>query len=454
MSTVPASTAPGDTIAAIATPAGRGGVGIVRVSGPASAAIARALCGRLPSARHAQHARFRAPDGELIDSGLVLWFAGPASFTGEDVLELQAHGSPVLLQRLLRAVCALGARPALPGEFSQRAFQNGRLDLAQAEAVADLIAAGSETAARAAVRALDGAFSQPVQALAQRVTRLRVHLEAALDFPEEEIDFLADPALLDGIVAAQQALHALLQTARRGQRLRDGLHVVLAGPPNAGKSSLLNRLAGAERAIVTDIAGTTRDVLRETVAFGGIEFQLADTAGLRDTDDPVEREGLRRAQAELQRADLALVLLDARAPAPDAALRDALQGVPRVLWLLNKIDLLDAAARARLPQTPDHIALSVRSGEGLDALERALLDAAGLSDAADGAFSARARHVMALERAEAHLDAAAGALRSRRTPELAAEDLRAAHDALGDIVGRTTPDALLGEIFSSFCIGK
>lgn len=442
-----------DTIAAIASATGMGGIGVVRLSGPEARRIAEAICGRELQPRHAHHAVFRDDRGEAIDDGIALSFPAPRSYTGEDVVELQAHGSPVLLGMLLRRCLELGARMARPGEFTERAWGNHRLDLAQAEAVADLIAAGSESAARAARRSLDGAFSRRVDALQAGLTALRVHVEAAIDFPEEEIDFLADATLmrrLDGV----RADHAdLLADAARGQRLRDGLHVVIAGPPNAGKSSLLNALAGTDRAIVTPLAGTTRDLLRETVRLDGVELVLVDTAGLHESTDTVEREGIRRARAELQAADLVLAVVDATGPAAERErLAADLAGAPAVLWLHNKADLVDVALP---PQASDALWISARDGSGLDALRDCLKTAAGATgEGAEGAFSARARQVEALRRVGDHLDSAAARLRVDRAGELAAEELRLAQQVLGETTGAFGSDDLLGAIFSSFCIGK
>jgi len=448
----------GDTIVAIATAAGAGGVGIVRLSGPRSRVIAEAVCGRALAPRRAQHVRFADADGAIIDDGIALRFDAPRSYTGEDVAELQAHGSRVLLQRLVERCCALGARPARPGEFSERAFRNGRLDLAQAEAVADLIAAGDLAAARAARRSLDGEFSRRVDALGAGVLALRVHVEAAIDFSDEPIEALGLDAVAMRLAALAGDLDALLAAAERGRRLRDGLHAVIVGPPNAGKSSLLNALAGSERAIVTDIAGTTRDLLVESIRSDGVELTLVDTAGLREGGDAIEREGMRRARAELERADLAIVVLDATAPAAGhAVVGDAVAAVPRRLWLHNKADLLPAGAPSP-SGAPDGDALlrvSARTGAGLDRLHAWLRDAAAGpgGEGADGAFSARARHVDALRRASADIVDARQAL-AGGSLDLAAEALRAAHDALGEITGRIVPDALLGHIFSTFCIGK
>jgi len=442
-----------DTIAAIATASGAAGIGIVRLSGPRARAICEAICARPLRARHALHARFHDGDGAVIDDGIALYFAAPASYTGEDVVELQAHGSPALLQQLLARCCALGARMARPGEYSERAFRNGKLDLAQAEAVADLIAAGSEAAARAARRALDGEFSQRVDALAAQVLALRVQVEAGIDFADEPLDTLGDAQLRDALAGVRATLGALLAAARRGQKLRDGLHAVIVGPPNAGKSSLLNALAGSDRAIVTDIAGTTRDLLREVVRSDGVELTLVDTAGLREGGDAIEREGMQRARAELARADLALVVVDARDPdAGRDALLEAIAPVPQRLWLHNKADLLGDSERI---DDGERLSVSATTGLGLEALHARLRAhvQGDTASGAQGAFTARARQVDALLRADVDLEAAAAAL-AAGAPELAAEALRCAHDALGEITGRVVPDALLGHIFSSFCIGK
>ncbi len=442
-----------DTIAAIATAPGRAGVGIVRISGPKALHIAQGMIGRVPRNRHAHFAAFRDAAGEVIDHGVLIAFAQPRSYTGEDVVELQAHGNPLLLHALLARSVELGARHARPGEFSERAFLNGKLDLAQAEAVADLVASSSGAAARAAQRSLEGEFSRRAQALTAQLIRVRMWIEAAIDFPDEEIEFLADPALLAEIGTTQAMLIELLAAARRGVRLTDGLHVAIVGRPNAGKSSLLNALAATERAIVTDIAGTTRDVLRETIELDGITLTLADTAGLRETDDAVEREGVRRAQAELQHADLAIVVV---APDDDgeAALATHLPPDSARIVVHNKIDLTDEpVARTATHAGVHHIWLSVRQGTGLDELIAELRRQAGHDEAGEGAFSARARHVAALQRAGAAIEAALAALQTHQ-PELAAEELRQAQQAVGEITGEFTTDDLLGEIFSSFCIGK
>ncbi len=437
------------TIVAIASAPGAGGVGIVRLSGARAKAIAETICARPLRMRHAHHVRFLDADGTPIDDGIALHFRAPASFTGEDVVELQAHGSPVLLRALVARCVALGAQQAGPGEFSQRAFLNGKLDLAQAEAIADLIAAADLQAARAARRSLDGVFSRRVEAVMAGVLGLRVQVEAAIDFADEPLDTLGGEALRRALEQTTRALAALRDAAERGRRLRDGLHAVLVGPPNVGKSSLLNALAGSARAIVTDIAGTTRDVLQETVRIDGVELTLVDTAGLREAGEAIDAEGIRRARAELARADLALVVLDARDPeAGRAAVAADLAAVPQVLWVHNKADLL--------PQTPtlgaDALAVSAQTGVGLPALHARLAALAGASGG-DGAFSARARHVEALTRAQAWLRQAGAELAHERL-ELAAEALAAAHSSLGEIGGRVDADALLGHIFASFCIGK
>ena len=444
-----------DTIAAIATAPGAGGVGIVRLSGPRALEIARVLSGREALPRRAQRACFADADGEVIDDGIMLVFAGPNSFTGEDVAELQAHGSPVLLRRLLERCCELGARPARAGEFSERAFLNGKLDLVQAEAVADLIAAADLRAARAARRSLEGVFSQRVEAIATTLLRLRVHVEAAIDFVDEPIETLGIAAVRADLSSLCSDLVRLIEQAERGRRLRDGLHAVLLGPPNAGKSSLLNALAGHARAIVADTAGTTRDVLRETVRIDGLELELSDTAGLREGGDAIEREGMRRAHAEVQRADVALLVLDAGDPlAGRHQLEQASAGVPVRLWILNKADLLPAYAPVP-PASADEVRVSALTGQGLDDLHAALrvLAGRGAPEAAEGEFSARARQVDGLRQTLAHAEAAAAELAVERM-ELAAEELRLAHAALGRITGQVDADQLLGHIFSSFCIGK
>ena len=442
-----------ETIAAIATAPGAGGVGIVRLSGMRARAIAETISGVSLIPRHAHYARFASHDGDTIDDGIALWFKAPASYTGEDVVELQAHGSPVALEQLVQRCVELGARRAKPGEFSERAFLNGKLDLAQAEAVADLIAAADANAVRAARRALEGEFSRRVEALAADVLAIRVHVEAAIDFADEPIDTLGGAQLRARFSAASDSLDELLRAAERGRRLRDGLHAVIVGPPNAGKSSLLNALAGSERAIVTDIAGTTRDLLQEVVRIDGVELTLVDTAGLREGGDAIEREGMRRARDELARADLALIVLDAsQADSGRAAVADAIASVPQRLWIHNKADLL--SAHAVEPENEDHLYVSARTGAGLERLHARLrMLAQGEASAGEGTFTARARHVDALQLARAELALAREQLGAEAL-DLAAESLRHAHDALGEITGHVRADDLLGHIFSSFCIGK
>jgi tRNA modification GTPase len=436
----------------VATPPGRGGIGVVRISGGGLHEIAAAVCGGLPETRRARLADFLDADGTVIDRGLALCFRAPHSFTGEDVLELHAHGSPVVLDRLVRRVCGLGARMARAGEFSERAFLNGKLDLAQAEAVADLIAARSEAQARAALRSLGGEFSQRVDSVLESVVRLRVEIEAGIDFSEDASEGASSSRVEQLFAGASAQLGALLASARRGVRLCDGLHAVIVGVPNVGKSSLMNALAGNERAIVTDIPGTTRDVLRESIELDGVELTLADTAGLRESADAVEGEGVRRARIELGRADLALRVIDDPGALRD---QDLFAGAPtaaRRILVINKID-----ARGEPPRREERggvvtIALSARTGEGVDLL-RAELRRLALGSESDGVFSARARHVAALERARSSLDAARAASQSA-TPELVAEDLRHVQQALGEITGAFSSEDLLGAIFSTFCIGK
>lgn len=444
-----------ETIVAIATAPAAGGVGMLRLSGPRAHAIAEAIGVAAMRPRHAHYARFRDAHGEVIDDGIALWFPAPNSFTGEEVVELQGHGSPVVLQQLVARCIALGARQARPGEFSERAFLNGKLDLAQAEAIADLIAAGDSRAARAARRSLDGVFSRRVDEVAEQLVRLRIHVEAAIDFADEPLDTLGGEQVRRGLSAARETLALLRRDAERGRRLRDGLHAVLIGPPNAGKSSLLNALAGSERAIVTDIAGTTRDTLRETIRLDGLELTLVDTAGLRDGGDAIEREGMRRARAEIERTDLALIVLDARDPtAGEAAIGGSLLAVPHKVYIHNKSDLLPEDA-GQGTDDPDRVFVSAATGAGLDALHARLrtIASAGAGEQVDGEFSARTRHVDAIERAQEHALQADGELAHEHL-ELAAEELRLAHDALGEITGAMSADDLLGRIFSSFCIGK
>ena len=441
-----------DTIAAIATPPGRGGVGIIRISGDAAPDIAETLLGKLPSPRVATLAGFRASDGSAIDQGLALYFAAPASYTGEHVLELHGHGGPVVMDQLLARVLELGARSARPGEFTERAFHNNKLDLSQAEAVADLIDAGSTAAARAANRSLSGEFAQRVHALVEQITRLRVYVEAAMDFPDEDIDFLADERVLGQVDELSQSVAAVLSEAGRGRALTEGLTLVLAGRPNTGKSSLLNRLAGTDAAIVTDIAGTTRDSLREQIVVRGVPVTVIDTAGIRDTDDAVEQIGVQRAREQAGAADAVLLVIDdSQGWTPgDDAVQAALPDAHPIVHVYNKCDLKPAAAG----KVSSGVRVSAKTGDGLDLLEQTIAELAGASDAEQGSFSARRRHLDALDAAAAAIARGREQLLASQSGELLAEELRLAQDALGEITGAVHSDDLLGEIFSSFCIGK
>ncbi|HEB57713.1 MAG TPA: tRNA uridine-5-carboxymethylaminomethyl(34) synthesis GTPase MnmE [Gammaproteobacteria bacterium] len=445
-----------DTIAAVATPPGSGGVGIVRVSGPACRAIATALLGNPPAPRHATLCDFRDAGGGLIDTGLALYFPAPHSFTGEDVLELQGHGGAVVMDMLLGAVLAAGARMARPGEFSERAFLNDKLDLAQAEAIADLIESGSTQAARAALRSLQGEFSARIDALREAMVELRMYVEAAIDFPEEEVDFLADSHVaekLDGLFASLADIEA---GARQGCLLREGMRVVLAGRPNAGKSSLLNALAGTQRAIVTDVPGTTRDVLHSEINLAGMPLHVIDTAGLREGGDAIEAEGMRRARAEIETADRILLVVDESRGfgADEVAIIDSLPAAVPLIIVHNKIDLVAREAGREKEAGREHVYLSAREGAGLADLRACLAESMGFHAGAEGAFSARRRHLDALARTRACLEAGRAALQEARAGELLAEDLRLAQQCLGEITGEFTSDDLLGEIFSRFCIGK
>lgn len=444
-----------DTICAIATPPGMGGVGVVRVSGSLSQKIAQQVLGIELTARRAHFARFLDDKGEALDTGIAILFAAPASFTGEDVLELQGHGGPQVMQMLMRRVLSLGARVARPGEFSERAFLNNKLDLTQAEAIADLIESGTEAAARAAQRSLDGVFSDQVNRLQQELIELRVFVEAAMDFPDEEIDFLADSDVLERLQAASSHLQTLLQQAHQGQLLRDGIHIAITGLPNAGKSSLLNALAGRETAIVTDIPGTTRDVLREHISLDGVLAHIADTAGIRDSDDVVEAEGVRRARAALNEADLALLVIDATQPLPaQKALKSEMPDTIPCIAIYNKSDLTENWQAET--GTPGLLAVhvSAKTGQGLEHLIERIKATVGAAHTSEGSFSARTRHLDALQKTLYHLDAGRDQLQQYKAPETLAEELRLAHRALGEITGEFLPDDLLGAIFSSFCIGK
>ena len=435
-----------DTIAAIATPPGRGAIGIVRVSGEHAQRIAGVVAGRVPRPRQATYGDFRDAEGRAIDHGIVLFFAAPKSFTGEDVVEFQGHGGPVVLDALLERVCDLGARIARPGEFTERAFLNEKIDLAQAEAVADLIDSASRRAARSAMRSLDGVFSQRVMDIDQAVLGVRVFLEAAIDFADEEIDFLADSDVLERLESVTTSLRELLAECRQGQVLRDGFDVVIAGPPNAGKSSLLNRLLAENRAIVTDIPGTTRDLLFADAEFEGIPVRLTDTAGLREGGDAVEEIGIERARGAAAAADLVLFVVDDTSDAcePAANLPDV-----RIVHVRNKVDL---SGRPPGETTSGEVRISALSGAGLDTLREAIVAAAGVAPG-EGTFLARKRHVRALTAAMEHVASAREHV-ERGYGDLAAEEMRGSQQALGTVVGATSVDDLLGEIFSSFCIGK
>ncbi|MFG6668132.1 tRNA uridine-5-carboxymethylaminomethyl(34) synthesis GTPase MnmE [Halomonas sp. HNIBRBA4712] len=448
-----------DTITALATPPGRGGVGIIRVSGPACGDIANAMLGSRPANRYAHYGPFHGADG-IIDEGIALIFQGPNSFTGEDVLELQGHGGPVIMDMLLERCVALGARLARPGEFSERAFLNDKLDLAQAEAIADLIDASSRSAAENAVRSLQGEFSRRVAALVERLIELRVYVEAAIDFPEEEIDFLADGHVAARLVAVQQELSEVRRAAGQGALLREGMSVVIAGRPNAGKSSLLNALTEQETAIVTDIAGTTRDVLREHIHIDGMPLHVIDTAGLRDTPDAVEKIGVARAWAEIEKADRVLLMVDAattEATDPMAIWPEFVERLPdqtRLTLVRNKVDESQETPGIDLSTATPTLRLSAKTGAGVDSLKEHLKSVMGFAATTEGRFSARRRHLDALDRARAALHAGRAQLEGMGAGELLAEDLRDAQASLGEITGEFSADDLLGEIFGSFCIGK
>jgi len=446
---------PSDTIVAIASPLGRGAVGVIRISGSDVPRVAVALLGTLPEPRVARLRCFHDADGTALDEGLALYFPAPASFTGEHVLELQGHGGAFILDRVLRRVLGMGVRMARPGEFSERAFLNGKMDLAQAEAVADLIDAGTTAAARAAVRSMQGEFSTRIRELQSQLTELRVYVEAAIDFPDEEIDFLEGAALQDRLSRVFAGFESITAAARQGALLREGLNVVIAGSPNAGKSTLLNRLVGDDVAIVTNLPGTTRDVLRQQVHFDGLPVNLIDTAGLRAAADVVEEEGIRRAKSEMQRADRMLYVLDATLGSAVSAsdLAHLPPAVP-VVFVMNKIDLLGIAPRMDSHAGFARIFLSAQTGAGIELLRDHLKLSAGYRDADSGALSARRRHLDALRRARELAESAAATLRDTHAAELFAEDLRLAQRNLSEITGDFTSEDLLGEIFGSFCIGK
>lgn len=442
------------TICAIATAPGRGGVGVIRVSGRDLLPFAAGLTGgKQPKPRYATYTDFYAADGEAIDNGLLLYFPGPNSFTGEDVLELQGHGGPVVLNMLLTRCLQLGARLAEPGEFSKRAFLNDKMDLAQAESVADLIDASSETAARSALKSLKGVFSNEIHVLVDELITLRMLVEATLDFPEEEIDFLKQADALGKLQTLRQRLQQVQATARQGAILREGMHVVLVGQPNVGKSSLMNALAGDDIAIVTDIAGTTRDTVREEIVIDGVPVHIIDTAGLRDTDDVVEKIGIERTWQAVERADVALVLVDSR-EGVTAEVEVILERIPPQLprlFIYNKADLSGETIGMAEEDGRSVLRLSARTHAGVDLLKARLLELIGYSGASEGVFLARERHLDAIRRAAEHMELAHT---DWEMVEIFAEELRLAQNALSEITGQFTPDDLLGVIFSRFCIGK
>jgi tRNA modification GTPase len=442
-----------DTIAAIATPPGRGGIGIIRISGPQTKTIAQTVLGVVPQPRFATHTVFLDQDNTAIDDGIALFFPHPNSFTGEDVLELHGHGGPIVQDCLLRRVLQCGARLARPGEFSERAFLNDRLDLAQAEAIADLIDAASEQAARAAVRSLQGEFSKHIQQLVEKLIHLRMYVEAAIDFPEEEIDFLSDKKISSELKNILQELQIVSATAQQGSLLREGMTVVIAGKPNAGKSSLLNKLSGRDSAIVTEIPGTTRDVLREMIQIDGMPLHIIDTAGLRDSADPVEQEGVRRALAEIEKADQILLVLDDKDEQIEK-LPTFISNKKHLTIIHNKIDLTNKSTGIFKKNAMPVIYLSAKTGAGFDLLREHLKNCMGFNSHTEGNFIARRRHLDALQRAEHYLLNGEQQLANHKAGELLAEDLRLAQQALGEITGEFTADDLLGKIFSSFCIGK
>ena len=449
-----------DTIAAQATPPGRGGVGIIRISGPQSADLARQLLGTLPKPRYAHYGPFYGAEGEVMDEGIALWFPGPNSFTGEDVLELQGHGGPIIMDMMLKRVLACGVRMARPGEFSERAFLNDKLDLAQAEAIADLIDSASEQAARNAVRSLQGAFSDKVHQLVDKLTHLRMYVEAAIDFPEEEIDFLADGKVMADLEAIQAELQTVQNSAGQGALMQEGMTVVIAGRPNAGKSSLLNCLSGKDSAIVTDIAGTTRDVLREQIHIDGMPLHIVDTAGLRETPDQVEQIGVERAWNEIKKADRVLLMVDSSETSetdPHQLWPEFVERLPASVPLTvvrNKIDHSGEQPGIDLNGPVPVLRICAKSGEGVDNLTRHLKETVGYTGSTEGGFSARRRHLDALEQAGEFINNGHYQLLNMGAGELLAEDLRMAQQALGEITGQMSADELLGKIFGSFCIGK
>ena len=442
-----------DTIAAIATPPGNGGVGIIRISGTLVTEIAKQLLNKSLIPRHALFSSFIDDDGSVIDSGISLYFPAPASYTGEDILELQGHGGSVVQDMLLRRVLSLGARLANPGEFTERAFLNNKLDLAQAEAVADLIESSTEQSVRSAQKSMQGVFSAQINELVTELTELRIYVEAAIDFVDEEIDFLTDGVVENRIVRLLQSIQQIQKTAQQGRLLRDGMTVVLAGKPNAGKSSLLNALAGHEAAIVTDIAGTTRDVLRERIQLDGMPLHIIDTAGLRESDNSIEKEGIRRAHEEIQKADKILLLIDAREPETEDLLKTMPANID-ITKVYNKIDLLGLEPEIKQTENGYSCYLSIKTGDGMDLLKQHLKQSVGFNEATDNVFIARRRHIEAIRKGYEFVESALNQLQVSQAGELVAEDLRQAQMSLAEITGTVTSDDLLGKIFSSFCIGK
>lgn len=443
---------PNDTIAAQATPPGRGGIGIVRVSGPDAQKIATRFLGKIPKARYAQYRAFKDSDGATIDEGIVIFFPAPNSFTGEDVLEFHGHGGPVVMDRLLKSILDAGTRLAKPGEFTERAFLNNKIDLAQAEAIADLIDASSEEAAHSAVRSLQGDFSRRIRRVIDALIELRKWIEACIDFPEEEIEFLNEDRVQKDLNSIIEQLNAVLASAKQGTLLQEGMSVVIAGRPNVGKSSLLNQLSGRDTAIVTEIAGTTRDILREYIHIDGMPLHVVDTAGLHQSDNVVEQEGMRRAKQEIHNADMVLYMFDGKKNDIENLVEISAEH-PNVL-IKNKIDLSGELPEKTNTNDSVTIKLSAKTGEGIDLLKTHLKEFMGYQKNQEGVFTARRRHLDALMRAKNHLRSGRDQLYSHHAGELLAEDLRLAQNALSHITGEFTSNDLLGEIFSSFCIGK
>ncbi len=441
-----------DSIAAIATPPGRGGVGIIRISGPASEEIGRIVTGLKLNPRHSYYCAFSDSSGQTIDQGLAIYFRSPYSYTGEDILELQGHGGPVVLDLILQRVLELGCRIARPGEFTERAFLNDKMDLAQAEAVSDLIESGSQHAAKAAILSLNGAFSEKIHDLLQQLIELRVYVESALDFAEEEIDFLGSKELVERIGLIKTAFTDIESRAQQGRLLKEGMTVVIAGEPNVGKSSLLNALTGSDSAIVTDIPGTTRDILREQIHIDGMPLHIIDTAGLRESNDPVEQEGIRRAHEQIKKADRVLVLSVAGAEGNNDLTWTGLD-IP-IDYVCNKIDLLDNKPSVEKSGEGVRIFLSAKTGEGIELLKSHLKTSMGFESGLEGTFIARRRHLDALSRTQKHVDLAFDHLQQGGAGELCAEELKYAQNSLNEITGEFGSDDLLGEIFQNFCIGK